>query len=157
MTTTTARVMRTPEIEPLTVAEADRMPNVVALIARAAEQHGDREAMRWKLTKAQRAEEGGEAKWTSRTYREMWDWVTNVSLGLKDMGIGDGDAVCIIARTRPEWTVADLASLALGAVTCPIYPQSEPGQAAFVINNVRARAIFVENAQQAAKIASIRA
>ena len=38
MTTTTARVMRTPEIEPLTVAEADRMPNVVALIARAAEQ-----------------------------------------------------------------------------------------------------------------------
>ena len=157
MTTTTARVMRTPEIEPLTVAEADRMPNVVALIARAVDQHGGREAMRWKLTKAQRAEEGGEAKWTSRTYREMWDWVTNVSLGLKDMGIGDGDAVCIIARTRPEWTVADLASLALGAVTCPIYPQSEPGQAAFVINNVRARAIFVENAQQAAKIASIRA
>ena len=41
-------------------------------------------------------------------------------------------------------------------MTCPIYPQSEPGQAAFVINNVRARAVFVENAQQAAKIASIR-
>ena len=66
----------------------------------------------------------------------MWDWVTKLSLGLKDLGIGDGDAVAIIARTRPEWTIADLASLALGAVTCPIYPQSEPGQAAFVINNV---------------------
>ncbi|HYI66502.1 MAG TPA: long-chain fatty acid--CoA ligase [Candidatus Limnocylindrales bacterium] len=156
MTTTTGRLMRTPEIEPLTVDPADRMPNVVALIARAAERNASREALRWKVTKAQRAEEGASAGWTSRTYREMWDWIAGVSLGLKDLGITDGDTVAIIARTRPEWTIADLASLALGAVTCPIYPQSEPGQAAFVINNVRAKAIFVENAQQAAKVASIR-
>jgi len=115
--------------------------------------------MRWKLPKPKRAEEVADdaGRWTSRTYREMWDWVTNLSLGLKDLGIRDGDAVCIIARTRPEWTIADLASLALGSVTCPIYPQSEPGQAAFVINNVKAKAIFVENAQQANKIAGIRA
>jgi long-chain acyl-CoA synthetase len=158
MTTPSAsRVMRTPEIEPLTVAPDDRMPNVVALIARAAERNANREALRWKLPKAGRATEDPEAGWTSRTYRQMWDWVTSLSLGLRDMGIGDGDAVCILARTRPEWTVADLASLALGAVTCPIYPQSEPGQVAFVINNVRAKAIFVENAQQANKIDAIRA
>ena len=157
----TGRLMRTPEIEPLTVAPEDRMPNVAALIARSAELNADREAMRWKLPKQKRAEEAAAdddaGRWASRTYREMWDWVTNVSLGLKDLGIRDGDAVCIIARTRPEWTIADLASLALGAVTCPIYPQSEPGQAAFVINNVKAKAIFVENAQQANKIAGIRA
>jgi long-chain acyl-CoA synthetase len=153
------RLMRTPEIEPLTVAPEDRMPNVVALIAASAERNADREAMRWKLPKQKRAEEAADdaGRWASRTYREMWDWVTNLSLGLKDLGIRDGDAVCIIARTRPEWTIADLASLALGAVTCPIYPQSEPGQAAFVINNVKAKAIFVENAQQANKIAGVRA
>ncbi len=156
-TPSTGSLMRTPEIEPLTVAAEDRMPNIVALIARAAERHADREALRWKLTKAQRAEEGGDGKWTSRTYREMWDWVMSLSLGLRDLGLADGEAVCIIARTRPEWTVADLASLALGAVTCPIYPQSEPGQATFMINNVGARVVFVENAQQAAKVASIRA
>ena len=155
------RLMRTPEIEPLTVAPEDRMPNIAALIARSAELNADREAMRWKLPKQKRAEEAAAeddaGRWASRTYREMWDWVTNLSLGLKDLGIRDGDTVCIIARTRPEWTIADLASLALGAVTCPIYPQSEPGQAAFVINNVKAKAIFVENAQQANKIAGIRA
>ncbi|MDQ4036425.1 MAG: long-chain fatty acid--CoA ligase [Chloroflexota bacterium] len=157
MTTSAGRVMRTPEVEPLRVAAADRMPNVVALVERAVERYPAREAMRWKLTKAQRAEDAGEGRWTSRTYRETWDWIRSVSLGLSDLGIGEGDRVCIIARTRPEWTIADLASLALGAVTCPIYPQSEPGQAAFVINNTGAKAIFVENAQQAAKIASIRA
>ncbi|HEX7195722.1 MAG TPA: long-chain fatty acid--CoA ligase [Candidatus Limnocylindria bacterium] len=157
MTSSTGRVMRTPEIEPLTVSPAEQVPNVAALIARAVERYPAREAMRWKLTKAQRAEETSDDRWTSRTYREMWDWVTSVSLGLGDLGVGDGDRVCIIARTRPEWTIVDLASLALGAVTCPVYPQSEAGQAAFVINNTEAKAIFVENAQQAAKIASIRA
>ena len=151
------RVLQTPQIEPLTIAPEDQAHNVVDLIHRSVERNADREALRWKLTKSQRAEASDEAAWTSRTYREMWDWVTGLSLGLRDLGIGDGDSVAIIARTRPEWTVADLASLALGAVTAPIYPQSEAGQAAFVLNNVGARAIFVENAQQAAKIASIRA
>jgi len=170
MTTTTAppatpeapadapsRVMQTPQIEPLTVTPEAQARNVVDLIHRSVERNAGREALRWKLPKSQRAEGTDGAVWTSRTYREMWDWITGLSLGLKDLGIGDGDSVCIIARTRPEWTVADLASLALGAVTCPIYPQSESGQTAFVINNVKARAIFVENAQQAAKIESIRA
>jgi long-chain acyl-CoA synthetase len=42
-------------------------------------------------------------------------------------------------------------------VTCPIYPSVEPNQAAFVINNVEARLVFVENLQQAAKIEQVRA
>lgn len=148
---------RTPEVEPLVVPPEERSRSVVDLIHRSVERNGGREALRWKLPKAKRAEGSDEAPWVSRTYREMWDWVTELSLGLRDLGIRDGDTVCIVARTRAEWVIADLASLALGAVTCPIYPQSEPGQAAFVINNVRAKAIFVENAQQAAKIDSIRA
>ena len=138
----TGRVMRTPEIEPLTVAPADRMPNIVALIARAAERNADREAMRWKLTEAAARRTGcRERAWTSRTYREMWDWVTKLSLGLKDLGIVDGDAVCIIARTRPA--VDDRRSGLAGARgrDLPDLSRSRrPGQAAFVINNVRAKA-----------------
>jgi long-chain acyl-CoA synthetase len=151
------RLMQTPQIEPLLVAPGEAALNVVDLIHRSAERNASREALRWKLPKSQRAAGDEDGAWTSRTYREMWDWVTGLSLGLKDLGLRDGDSICIIARTRAEWTISDLASLALGAVTCPIYPQSEPGQAAFVINNVKAKAIFVENAQQAAKIDSIRA
>jgi long-chain acyl-CoA synthetase len=150
------RVMQTPVIEALLVRPEDQARNVVDLIHRSVERYPGREAMRWKLPKSQRSEGDDASAWTSRTYRELWDWVTAVSLGLRDLGITDGDSVAILARTRPEWTVSDLASLALGAVTCPIYPQSEPGQAAFVINNVGARAVFVENTQQAHKIDSIR-
>ena len=151
------RLMRTPAIEPLSVAPEDRARNLVDLILRAVERDGQREAMRWKLPRKRGTGDAADAGWTSRTYREMWSWITDVSLGLRDLGVADGDRVCILGRTRPEWVIADVASLALGAVTCPIYPQSEPGQAAFVINNVGATTVFVENAQQAAKIESIRA
>ncbi len=77
-------------------------------------------------------------------------------MGLRHLGLGAGDRICIMSRTRPAWLTADLASLSIGAVSCPIYPSVEPGQAAYVINNVKARAVFVENAQQAAKIVAVR-
>ncbi|HEX2222443.1 MAG TPA: long-chain fatty acid--CoA ligase, partial [Candidatus Limnocylindria bacterium] len=144
--------------EPLVVKPEDYANSVVELIHRSVERYPDKEALRWKPPKRRGDADSAPAeRWVSRTYRELWEWVTDLSLGLEALGVGDGDAVCIAARTRPEWVVADLAALALGAVTCPIYPQSEPAQAAFVMNNVRARVVFVENAQQATKVASVRA
>ena len=137
------------EVEPLLMPDDQKARNVVELIHRSVERIPDKEAVRWKLPK-----DGG---WVSRTYAEFWDWVARVSLGLQGLGIADGDTICIMSRTRPEWLVADLAGLALGAVTCPIYPQTEPGQTAFIINNVGASLIFVENAQLANKIESVRA
>ena len=136
------------EVEPLLMPEAEKARNVVELIHRSVERIPDKEALRWKLPK-----DGG---WVSKTYAEFWDWVTRASLGLQGLDVKDGESVCIMSRTRPEWLVADIASWALGAVSCPIYPQTEAGQAAFILNNVGAVAVFVENAQQAAKIESIR-
>jgi long-chain acyl-CoA synthetase len=151
------------DIEPLTIPDEYRANSLVDLVHRTVKRHPAKEALRWKLPRARRtgSEADGEgeaaAVWRSVTYREMWDWVTQVALGLKHLGIGDGDAVCIMSRTRPAWLAADLGAMSLGAVTCPIYPSSEPGQAAYVINNVKAKAIFVENPQQLSKIEKVRA
>jgi long-chain acyl-CoA synthetase len=136
------------EVEPLLMPEAEKAQNVVELLHRSVERIPDKEALRWKLPK--------DGDWVSKTYGEFWDWVTRTSLGLQGLEVKDGEAICIMSRTRPEWLVADLASWALGAVSCPIYPQTEASQAAFILNNVGAVALFVENAQLAAKIESIR-
>ncbi len=144
--------------EPLHVPPHRDATNLIDLVHRAVERFPDREAIRWKAPKSKRAQgEAGDGGWVSRTYREAWDWVTELSLGLRDLGLGPGDAACIVGRTRPEWVIGDLAALATGAMTAPIYPQSEPGQAAFILNNVGAKLVIVENAQQAAKIEGIRA
>ena len=143
--------------EPLHVPPHLEADNLLDLIHRTVERVPNREAIRWKASKSQRAGgEGDEGGWVSRTYRETWDWITELSLGLRDLGLGSGDAACIVGRTRPEWVIGDLAALATGAMTAPIYPQSEPGQAAFILNNVGAKLVIVENAQQAAKIEGIR-
>ncbi len=145
--------------EPLQVPPEREARNLVDLVHRAVERSPDREALRWKAPKAKRgsaAVAADEDAWISRSYREMWDWVTELSLGLRDLGLGPGQGVGIIGRTRPEWVVGDLAALATGAITAPIYPQSEPGQAVFIMNNVGATVVIVENAQQAAKVEAIR-
>jgi long-chain acyl-CoA synthetase len=150
------------EIEPLSIPDEFRARSLVDLVHRTVQRYPAKEALRWKLPRTKRQMAGGPAEeeyfaeWRSVTYREMWDWVSQVAMGLKHLGIGDGDAVCIMSRTRPAWLAADLGAMSLGAVTCPIYPSSEPGQAAYVIQNVGAKAIFVENLQQYAKIEKVR-
>lgn len=149
------------QVEPL-VVEGERAANLPDLIYRSVERNPDRPALRWKLPRAKRpavgeAETEAEEQWRTMTYRETWDWIRDVSLGLQTLGVAAGDRICIVSRTRPAWLVVDLAGMALGAVTCPIYPSSEANQAAFIINNVGAKLIVVENAQQAAKIDSVRA
>ena len=36
--------------------------------------------------------------------------------------MASGDRVAIVSESRPEWLLSDMAVLALGAVTVPIYP-----------------------------------
>jgi long-chain acyl-CoA synthetase len=150
------------DIEPLTIPDELRANSLIDLVHRTVMRVPDKEALRWKLPRTRRQMGGAEpeeeaAEWRSTTYRQTWEWISQVAMGLKHLGIRDGDAVCVMSRTRPAWLAADLGAMSLGAVTCPIYPSSEAGQAAYVINNVQARAIFVENVQQYAKIEKVRA
>ncbi|HEY7464408.1 MAG TPA: long-chain fatty acid--CoA ligase [Candidatus Limnocylindria bacterium] len=156
------RLMET-TVQPLTIAQELRANSLVDLVRRTVERTPDKEALRWKLPRTRRQmggaadEEEGAVEWRSTTYAETWRWITQVAMGLKHLGITDGDRVAIMSRTRPAWLTADIGAMSLGAVTCPIYPSSEPGQAAYVINNVGAKLIFVENLQQFAKIDKVRA
>ncbi|HEX3220867.1 MAG TPA: long-chain fatty acid--CoA ligase [Candidatus Limnocylindria bacterium] len=158
---TAGRLMET-QVEPLTIPDELRANSLVDLVHRTVQRTPDKEALRWKLPRSRRAMGGAESEdeapeWRSTTYAETWRWITQVAMGLKHLGIKDGDRVAIMSRTRPAWLTADIGAMSLGAVTCPIYPSSEAGQAAYVINNVGARLVFVENLQQYAKIEKVRA
>jgi long-chain acyl-CoA synthetase len=151
------------DVEPLTIPQEFRAESLVDLVHRTVQRYPDKEALRWKLPRSRRQMGGPEDEaeeavhWRSTTYKQTWDWITQVAMGLKHLGIKDGDTVAIMSRTRPAWLTADIGALSLGAITCPIYPSSEAGQAAFVINNVGAQLIFVENLQQYNKIEKVRA
>lgn len=133
--------------EPIRRAGAERAVNLVDLIHRSVERNPDRIALRWKTRAA-----GREAAWEQRTYRELWTWVEAISLGLRELGMQPGDRAVILSRSRPEWVVADLATLALGGVTCPIFSGERPDKIALMVRNLGARFAFVEGLQQSAKL-----
>ncbi|MEO8433451.1 MAG: long-chain fatty acid--CoA ligase [Pyrinomonadaceae bacterium] len=69
--------------------------------------------------------------------------VRHLALGLADLGIRAGDRVAVLSENRPEWSIADLAILSLGAVNVPIYTTQAIDQVRFILEDSGARAIFV--------------
>jgi len=133
---------------PLAMPQEERAPNLVALIWRLVDGHPDQEAIRWK---------DGDNGWVSRSYGQLGEWVSRVSAGLAGIGVEGGTRVAIVCASRPEWLVCDLASLALGAVTCPIHPAESAELIEVMLRNVDAEVVLVESRQELTKVAAIRA
>src|SRR5207247_7753099 len=79
-----------------------------------------------------RAKELGVYRETS--WAHFAERVAAVALGFfHGFGVTRGDAVAIMGNPCPEWTIADLAAQALGALTYGIYPTSAPGEVRYLL------------------------
>ena len=76
-------------------------------------------------------------------------------LGLSQIGLNKNNTVAIISENRPEWVIADIATLSLGAVDVPIYPTSTPEQIAYIFNNAEVKIAIVSNQFQLNKVLSV--
>jgi long-chain acyl-CoA synthetase len=94
-------------------------------------------------------------QWPGISAREFYAKVTGVAHQLKDWGIAHGDRVAILSENRPEWTIADFASLLLGAVTVPIYSTLTAEQTAFLLRDSGSRVIFASSNNQLQKVLAI--
>lgn len=77
------------------------------------------------------------------------DFLADASLiakGLMASGVGAGDRVGIMSRTRYEWALVDFAIWFAGAVSVPIYETSSPAQVAWNLGDSGAVAAFGESA-----------
>lgn len=91
-----------------------------------------------------RFKRGGD--WHSLTFGEVARRVRELALGLHSLGIRSGDRIAIWSENRPEWNLADLAALAIGAVDVPIYATQARSQVEYILADSAARAIFVSPA-----------
>ena len=90
------------------------------------------------------------APWRPITTREFSDRVRALAKGFIAEGIQAGDPIAIMAPTRYEWAVADLASWFAGAVVVPIYETSSPSQVDAIIADAGVRLAIGGTAQHAA-------
>ena len=81
--------------------------------------------------------------------------VERFALGLASLGITKHDNVAIIAENRPEWIIADMAIVCLGAVGVPIYPTLTPKQIEFIFNDAGIKRALVSTPCPLGKVAKI--
>jgi long-chain acyl-CoA synthetase len=83
--------------------------------------------------------------WTPVPATAFAQRVRHVALGLAALGIRPGDRIALLSENRPEWSIADLAILSLGAINVPIYTTQAVEQIDFILQDSGARSIFISN------------
>ncbi len=91
-------------------------------------------------------------QWLPLSSREFGRRVARTAAALDAWGIRPGDRIAILSENRPEWPMADMASLLLGAVTVPLYTTLTADQSAFALNDSGCRAIFLSSDHQLQKL-----
>src|SRR3984893_13670534 len=134
------------EVDTTAAASSTGSHTIADLIPRAAAEHAEHTAVRYKR--------GG--TWHDVTYAQLEETVQEIALGLIDIGIQPGERLCMLANTRPEWSYADMAATSVGAVVVPIYQTNSPEECLWVISDSDACAIVCEDGEQLAKVAAIR-
>ncbi len=94
--------------------------------------------------------------WSPVAWTEAAERVEALAHGLLARGVRRGDAVAVLSRTRLEWVLLDWATMAVGAVVVGLYPTSSAKECAYILGHSEAVLAFVEDDEQAAKLASIR-
>jgi long-subunit acyl-CoA synthetase (AMP-forming) len=114
--------------------EAVDAPTLTEALRRTAANHPDIVAVRWPDDSV------------SLTWSELLGRVDAVAGGLAKLGVGRGDVVAIMLANRPEFHIADLAVVTLGATPFSIYTTYPPEEIKYLVEDSGARVAIVEQA-----------
>ena len=125
----------------------DRPNSLLHCLQTLTETRGDEPALRYK-------ERG---TWHDITWEGYLRRVLIVATALRERGLQPGDMIGILSTNRVEWLVGDLAALAIGCVSVPVYPSSIGEAVAYILNHCEAKLVFAEDAAQVRKLQEHRA
>jgi long-chain acyl-CoA synthetase len=95
--------------------------------------------------------------WRELTWREVADAVDEIGHGLLALGFAPGERASILANTRLEWVLADLAVLCAGGVASGVYPTDSAEQVRYLCEDSASVVLFVEDDEQLDKALEARA
>ena len=99
---------------------------------------------------------GADREYRSISFEALADSVDRLVASLARLGVAKGDRVAVFAYHGPEWVMADLAALELGAVIVPLYHTLSPPAAKYILNDSACKLIFVEGKELFGVIDAIR-
>ncbi|MDH4160056.1 MAG: long-chain fatty acid--CoA ligase [Actinomycetota bacterium] len=95
--------------------------------------------------------------WESLTWEQTHSQSVELAAGLLSLGVVPEDRVAILASTRYEWILADLAVMCAGAATTTVYPSTETGDVAYILADSGTKVVIAENDLQLDKLREQRA
>lgn len=90
------------------------------------------------------------------TYQEMSAKVRAFASGLLALGAKRGDRIALLSENRPEWAIADIGIMHIGAVNVAIFPTLPPGQIRYIVNDSGAKIILVSDECQLLKALEVK-
>jgi long-chain acyl-CoA synthetase len=94
--------------------------------------------------------------WNEYTWQDYGRHAQRAGLGLKALGLVDGDICAIAAEVCKEWLFTDLGIICAGGVTNGVYPTDASSQVEYLVNDSRTRFYFAEDEEQLDKILDVR-
>lgn len=81
-------------------------------------------------------------EWQKLSYSQVAGKVERLSSALHDFGITRGDHIVICGENRSEWAIADLAVMALGAVSVPAYTTNTIDDHHYILTHSQAKLVL---------------
>ena len=94
--------------------------------------------------------------WRSWTWTQCAEVVRELALGLTVIDFKAGDTLAILANTRAEWVLTDLATLSAGGVVNGVYPTDAASQLAYLCEDSSTSILIVEDEEQLDKALEVR-
>jgi len=83
-----------------------------------------------------------DGRYQPMSWAETASQVSRLARGLVALGIAPGDRVVLAAESRPEWVIADLATMSAGAIAVPAYTTNTVEDHRHILGNSGARAVI---------------
>lgn len=123
------------------------VPSVSRLIEDAVQQHKDRVALRMPVPKERRSGRGTQLVLNEVTYGRMGEMIGRLATALRDLGVGRGDRVALVAKPRTAWATSFFAILRCGATVVPLDPELQKNEIERILLEAQVKGVIASGSK----------
>jgi len=94
-----------------------------------------------------------DTEWRGHSWHSVGDDVRRLAAVLVNCGVEAGDRVMISAENRPEWAIADLAIMSIGAIVVPAYTTNTEDDHHFIMDHSGSTVVITSGGMLATRLA----
>ncbi|MFO7569037.1 MAG: AMP-binding protein [Smithellaceae bacterium] len=94
--------------------------------------------------------------WHDITWKQYYESVRKVAMGLHALGVHRGDHVAIVGENKPEWLFSAMGVMALGGIFVGVYTTNPAAECEYVVGHSESMVFFCEDEEQFDKALAFR-